>query len=183
MEVKDQELEKPVVADDTKGDEASGKDGGEAKNKELTVTQAQIDQMISDRLAREKKKADEDRQKAVDDAIAEERRLAKLSAVEKEKELELKKEKELTERERNLAVKENRSDAVEKLAELGVPTTFVDFIVTEDKDKTLERVNKLADAWSAALQKGIEDKLKGEPPIDPKKEEKDSVEIPVRNFL
>ena len=70
-----------------------------------TFTQDQLNEIVSQRLKEEKAKADETVKNAVAEAIAEERRQAKLSEEEREKEAKSKYEAELKARENDLILR------------------------------------------------------------------------------
>ena len=79
---------------DKKPADNNSESGEQGKTNETpkTLTQEQVDNIISNRISEERKKFEAEKQKAIDDAKAEEKRLAKMSADEKEKEDEPQKE-------------------------------------------------------------------------------------------
>lgn len=76
------------------------------------------------------------------------------------------KDNELAEKECNITMCENRTDAIEQLADLNIDTKLVDFIVNIDKDKTAANVKALAKAFNETVSKGVEAMLAGKTPTD-----------------
>lgn len=149
----------------TQDDSTENKDGEKnTKQTDAQKEQERIDKVVSERLKREREKFDKD----LADRLKKERddweRQAKLSAEEREAEERKKREQETKERERNIILRENRAEAKELLQENEIPTDLVDFVVNEDLDKTKENINSLKEAFTKAVEKGINDKLKGQTP-------------------
>ena len=140
--------------DDKKGEKDTSK----------TFTQEELDAKVSERLKRDREKRD----KEVADLIKKERdeweRQAKLSQEEKEAEERKKREAETADREREITLRENRADARERLQEKNISTDLVDFVVDVDADKTKENIDNLEKAFLKAVEKGVDDKLKGDTP-------------------
>lgn len=153
--------EEAKKAPDTNVDEPKA---DESKNQQPDPQKEQerIDKIINERLKREREKFDE-RLKA---ELAEQQRLAKLSAEEKEAEERKRREQETAERERGIILRENRADAREILQEKNISTDLVDFVVDVDPDKTKENINNLEAAFTKAVEAGIADRLKGQTPTD-----------------
>ena len=139
-------------------------------NKEVTAgkmfSQDELNKIVSQRLQDEKAKQDETLKNAVAEAIAEERRQAKLTEEEREKEAKTKREAELKEREQSITLRERRLQAQELLAEKNIPTDLVDFVVDLDESKTKANIDKLAKTYNKSVETGVTDKLKGTPPTD-----------------
>lgn len=145
-------------ADQTSDDQnkEQGKTDGEK-----TFKQTDVDAIVSKRLAEEQGKM----RKEMQDAIAKERkeaeRLAKLSAEEKEKELLSKAQKENEETSTKLAVRENTLDVKEYLDENGVDKDFAEWLVTPNKDQSMERTKLFIDKFTKAVQVGVDKKIEG----------------------
>lgn len=139
-------------------------------NKEVPAgkmfSQEELNTIVSQRLKDEKAKQDETVKNAVAEAIAEERRQAKLSEEEREKEAKSKREAELKEREQSITLRERRLQAQELLADKNIPIDLVDFVVDLDESKTKDNVEKLAKTYNKSVETGVTDKLKGTPPTD-----------------
>lgn len=131
-----------------------------------TFTQADMDNLAGKIRGEEKAKNDQAIKDAVAQAIAEERRQAKLSEEEREKEAKTKREAELKEREDNITLRENRVKAQEMLAKKNIPIDLVDFVVDLDATKMEEKIDTLAKTYNKSVETGVTDKLKGNPPKD-----------------
>jgi seryl-tRNA synthetase len=109
-------------------------------------------------------------QKQLEEALAKERaeaeKLAKLSAEEKEKEMLDKANKDLSERAKAVTLQENTLKAKSDLLDKGIPKELADFVVDVDEDKQNDKIERLTENWNVAIQKAVEDKLKGTTPKD-----------------
>lgn len=139
-------------------------------NKEVTAgktfTQEELNTIVSQRLKDVQAKQDETVKNAVAQAIAEERRQAKLTEEEREKEAKTRREAELKEREQSITLRERRLQAQEILAEKNIPIDLVDFVVDLDESKTKDNIDKLVKTYNKSVETGVTDKLKGTPPTD-----------------
>lgn len=131
-----------------------------------TFTQADMDNLAGKIRGEEKAKNDQAIKDAVANAIAEERRQAKLTEEEREKEAKTKREAELKEREDNITLRENRVKAQEMLAKKNIPIDLVDFVVDLDATKMEDKIEILAKTYNKSVETGVTDKLKGNPPKD-----------------
>lgn len=131
-----------------------------------TFTQEEVNLLISKRLNEASTKADERTKTAIAEALAEQERRAKMTEEQKLDEEFKTREDDIAEKERNITLRENRADAIEKLAELNIDTKLVDFVVDLDRDVTLQNVTKLSKAFNEAVSKAVEQKLSGKTPTD-----------------
>lgn len=131
-----------------------------------TFSQDEVNTIVGQRLKDVQAKQDEAIKNAVALAVAEERRQAKLTEEEREKEAKTKREAELKEREENLTLRENKIKAQELLSQKNIPIDLVDFVVDLDENKTKENIEKLAKTYNKSVETGVTDKLKGTPPTD-----------------
>ena len=131
-----------------------------------TFTQADMDNLAGKIRGEEKAKNDQAIKDAVAQAIAEERRQAKLTEEEREKEAKTKREAELKEREEQITLRENRVKAQEMLAKKNIPIDLVDFVVDLDATKMEDKIETLAKSYNKSVETGVTDKLKGNPPKD-----------------
>ena len=92
---------------------------GQAGSK--TFSQEQVNNIVSERLREVKAQQDETVKNAVAQAIAEERRQAKLTEEEREKEAKTRREAELKAREDDLTLRENKIKAQELLSQKNIP--------------------------------------------------------------
>lgn len=146
--------------------EAAPADTSGAPAKDKKFTQAEIDKAISERLKREKETND----KRLAETLRKEReaweRQSKLTEEQRAEEQRKAIESELSEKERNLALRENRADAREMLIEKGIDSNLVDFVVDVDSDKTKSNITELEAAYSLAVKAGVDKALAGTTPKD-----------------
>ena len=131
-----------------------------------TFSQADMDNLAGKIRREEKEKNDQAIKDAVANALAEERRQAKLTEEEREKEAKSKREQELKAREDNITLRERRVEAQELLKAKNIPIDLVDFVVDLDETKTKDNIEKLAKTYNKSVETGVTDKLKGTPPTD-----------------
>lgn len=138
----------------------------EDKNAGKTFTQADMDYLAGKIRGEEKAKQDDAIKLAVANALAEERRQAKLTEEEREKEAKSRYEAELKSRENELTLRENKIKAQELLSQKNIPIDLVEFVVDLDESKTKDNIEKLAKTYNKSVETGVTDKLKGTPPTD-----------------
>ena len=131
-----------------------------------TFTQADMDNLAGKIRGEEKAKNDQAIKDAVAQAIAEERRQAKLTEEQREAEAKSKREAELKAREDEITLRENRVKAQELLAQKNIPIDLVDFVVDLDATKMQDKIDTLAKTYNKSVETGVTDKLKGNPPKD-----------------
>lgn len=156
MEDKKEKLQEPEIPE--------GSDDGGSAGK--VFTQDDVNSIISQRLAKEASKFEQEKKIAVEKAKEEAERLATLSQEEKQKELTAKQEAELSKKERELRLRENKLDAQAKLDELKMPIKFAEFVVDEDANTTNERIEVLSTFWNKSLEEAVAKQLSGNPPKD-----------------
>lgn len=176
-------LESSTPNDSTK----EGNEGGKV------FTQSEVDKILSERLAREKEATkkeltnlkteyDSKIQDTVKQALEEERRLSKLNAEEKEKEMLERQAKENAEKERNLTIRENTLIATDKLVESGIQPekarALAKFLVNEKLEVQEQNVQDFLTLYNETVAVGVEQKMAGNPPKDvsPKSE------VPTKEF-
>lgn len=145
QENKEQERKEQVPVDEPK------KDQDVQEPKEKTFTKDEVEQMISDRIKREREKAEADK--------AEAKRLAKMNADQK-KDYEIDKQtKRAEEAEQKLARYEMQGQARKMFEESGVNVNDDDLslVVTSEAETTQDNVNKLI-----AFAKRIRENVKNE---------------------
>ena len=131
-----------------------------------TFTQEEVNEIISKRINEINTKNKANTEDAVNKAIAEYERKAKLTQEERDKEERSKRELALKEREDNITLRERRLEAQEELRKNNVPIDLVDFVVTLDADKTKANIEALVKTYNKSVEDGITAKLKGNPPQD-----------------
>ena len=138
----------------------------EVNNGGKTFSQDEVNNIVGQRLKDVQAKQEEAIKNAVALAVAEERRQAKLTEEEREKEAKTRREAELKERETNLTLRERKLQAQELLSQKNIPIDLVDFVVDLDEAKTKDNIEKLAKTFNKSVETGVTDKLKGTPPTD-----------------
>ncbi|BDR64428.1 DUF4355 domain-containing protein [Clostridium tetani] len=122
-------------------------------NKEKTFTQEELEKIISKRLERERKKADEEK--------AEAERLAKMSAEERAK-AEFEKEKRKFEEERKSFQKQQLElEVIKELTNKNLPTDFSKYLIAEDAETCMENIKTFETEFSDAIEKAVQERLKG----------------------
>lgn len=118
-------------------------------------TQDEVDAIVAAQVKREASKSEELTRKAVADALAGQERKSKLTEEQRLSEERKAKDDELAEKERNITIRENRADAIEQLAKLGISADLADFVINADKGKTSENVKKLEKAFNKAVEASV----------------------------
>ena len=131
-----------------------------------SFSQTDMDNLAGKIRAEEKAKNDQAIKDAVANALAEERRQAKLTEEEREKEAKSKREAELKAREDEITLRERKLQAQELLQAKHIPIDLVDFVIDLDETKTKDNIEKLAKTYNKSVETGVTDKLKGTPPTD-----------------
>lgn len=99
--------------------------------------------------------------KAVADALKEQKRLSALSEEERQKEETIAKEKNLSEREKAIEFKEKLAEVKDELLERKLPLVFAEFFVSEDSAKALEKIKDFDNSFKKAVQDAVDAKIKG----------------------
>lgn len=123
---------------------------------EKTFTQSEVNKMISERLARERKKFDEEKQEAAE--------LAKMNAAEKAEHAAKKREQELTARETAIQQKELRYEALNILEEANLPSKLVDCVDLTSAETSKASIDAIKSAWTEALTAAVDARLRSDPP-------------------
>lgn len=97
-------------------------------------------------------------------AEAERMRLAEMNESERADYQLKRREEALAERERRLMERELRAMAVEKLAERGLPSLLADALPYADEAVCLAAMDAVEQAFRAAVQTAVEERLRGELP-------------------
>jgi len=129
-----------------------------------TFTQAELNAHIETRLARERKEAAEKTKAAVTGAVTEAQRLAKMSADERAVHEREANEAAMKEREQGITKRELRAQALELLGEKGLPRELADVLPYIDADTTMAMLESVEKVFRAAVQKGVEERLKSTAP-------------------
>ena len=97
-------------------------------------------------------------------AKKEQERLSKLSDDERKAAELAANQKKLEEREKELQRKELKLEMVKVLSDRKIPVEFMDFLVADDNDSTLERIKSFEKQYKKAIENAVNEKLKGKAP-------------------
>ena len=119
---------------------------------EKTFTQSELDKILNKKFAQWQKKTEEAKQEA--------ERKAKLTEAEK-----LAEERKEFEAMRKQFEYEKRVNSTSKtLASYNLPVEFADFLIAEDDEATTQRVDLFKNAFNEAVEKSVNQRLKGNTP-------------------
>lgn len=96
-----------------------------------------------------------------DDQLSEAEKLAKMTKEEKNNYMQQKREKELTEREAAITRKELMAEAKNTLAGKSLPTVLAEVLNYADAEACNKSIDAVEKAFRAAVQAGVEERLKG----------------------
>lgn len=139
------------------------------KGSETTFTQEELGQKLSAERKSLTAKFEKEKQEAIKEAIAEYERKSKLTEEQKATEAQKAKEQALAERERQVTLRERKAEAMTILSEKNIPTAFVEYVLDEDADKMVEKIDALSKVWSDELNKGVKGAVSGNTPDDKNK--------------
>lgn len=129
----------------------------EQSQDEKKYTDAEVDEIINKKYAKWKAKREAEENEA--------KKLAKMNADEKRKYEYEQREKELLEREAEVLKKEMTSEAKTLLSERGLPLELVSVVDLTSADTVISSVNSIQQSFETAVQKAVEDRIKGGAPI------------------
>lgn len=133
----------------------------EELNKQL---QAEADRRVTKALETAKSKWETEYKAKLEEEREEAKRLAELTAEEREKELAAKTAKELEETKAKLRHFQLEQDTISRLAEEGLDISFKNFLIGEDETKTNENIKAFKEVFNAAVQDKVNERLKGKTP-------------------
>jgi hypothetical protein len=148
----------------TAGD--NGANGANGVQTPKTFTQEEVNAVLGKRLSEQEERLTKKFGEIVTTERTEAEKRAKMSAEEQQKAELDKQKKELEEGKVQLALGQNKLNAVTKLSELGIPVSFADYLVTPNTDETAERMQTFAKAWQLALGEAVKKELAGKTPTD-----------------
>ena len=129
--------------------------------------QAEFDRRVQKAINTALTNAQQKWQALADDKLSEAEKLAKMTKEEKAQYLQQKHEKELADREADITRRELMAQAKVTLAEKELPVGLADVLVYTDADSCNKSIAAVEKAFQEAVQKAVEEKLKGGKP--PKK--------------
>lgn len=128
------------------------------KNKEY---QAEFDRRVQKAIETAKGKWDA----LMDDKLTEAEKMAKMTKEEKAAYQKKKEEQALADREAAVTKRELMAEAKNTLAEKNLPVELADVLDYKDADSCKTSLETVEKAFQKAVQKGVEDRLKGDKPL------------------
>ena len=122
-----------------------------------TFTQEEVDKIVAKRLAREKKDIEEKIEKERKEA----EELAKLSEAEKQRKLFEKEKAEFEETKRAYEKEKLLNETQKQLSQRNLPISMAKHLVGENAECTLENINEFEKDFNSALEKMVNERLKG----------------------
>lgn len=120
------------------------------------LLQAEVDRRITTALKKQEKKNQE--------KIKEAEKLAQLNEEEKYKYQLEQREKALEEKERKMALMENKAEASNALNSRGISISLADLVVAEDADTMMENIKLLEEEFKKSVKAEVEKRLAGNAP-------------------
>lgn len=171
-------LDIQLFADDNSGD-GSGNDGdqgtgqdnqdsGEGGQETKTFTQEELDKIVQGRIAKERKAWE----KHLEDEKTEAQKLETMSEKEKKKYQEEKRIKELDDREAAITRRELTAQAKVQLADKGIPTELAEILNLTDAESCKKSIEIVEKAFQSAVEKAVEERIKGREPMKKAKDAK-----------
>lgn len=150
-EILDEQFDKDLEQTDKGNDKEDTKqDEPETDKKQKKFTQEEVEKIITQRLAREKKKL-----------MSEAEKLASMTEKERE-EMKRKKELEEFENERKAFEREKLELQASKiLSKEGLPVEFASLILADDAEGTKANIDTFKKTFQDAVEKAVNEKLKG----------------------
>lgn len=143
----------------TEAGASAGSDEGDAEPPK-TFSQADVDRII----ARENAKWKRQQEKAIETARTEAEKLASMSAEQRAQAEREKRESELAKREAEITRRELHAQALETLAQKGLPSDLASMLAYTDADACNASIDAVEKAFRSAVQKGVEERLRGNAP-------------------
>lgn len=158
-----EEINATVSTESTETVDTQGNvDSVQEEKHERTFTRAEIGKMLS---AERSKWEAEQEAKENEAKENEAKKLAKMNADEKQKYQLDQREQELADREKAIARKELTAEAKAMLSERDLPVELVNVVDLTSAETVSQSVAVLQKSWEQAVQKGVQEKLKGGAPM------------------
>lgn len=154
--------------DDDQGTGQDNQDSGEGGQETKTFTPEELDKIVQGRIAKERKAWE----KHLEDEKTEAQKLETMSEKEKKKYQEEKRIKELDDREAAITRRELTAQAKVQLADKGIPTELAEILNLTDAESCKKSIEIVEKAFQTAVEKAVEEKIKGNAPIKKAKDAK-----------
>lgn len=137
---------------------------GTETQSEKTYSQSEVDALLQSEVDRRITSALKKQERKNQEAIQEAKKLASMNEADRFKyELE-QREKAIAEKERQLALAENKAEASKILSEKGISAALVDFVVAETADEMNEKIKILDKEFKKSVKAEVEKRLAGSTP-------------------
>ena len=123
--------------------------------------QAEFDRRVSKALATQKAKLEASQKQAIEDALTEAQKLAKMKDDEKAEYERQKREDDYNKRMADLTARELKATAKDNLASEGLPLELADVLNYTDADSCNKSIEAVKTAFQSAVSKAVNEKLKG----------------------
>ncbi len=138
----------------------AGAEGVEATEEEKTTyTKEEVEALLQKEGDRRVTEALKKAERKNAEKIKESEKLAQMNATEKYEYQLSQREKAIEEKERQLALSENKNEASKILAEKGLSLSLVDFVVAEDATEMDSKIKLLEKAFKASVKAEVEKRL------------------------
>lgn len=147
--------------------------------------QAEFDRRVQKEIDTAVSNAQKKWQLLTDDKVSEAEKLAKMTAAEKQQYLEQKHQKELDDREAAINKRELMATAKNTLADKGLPQDLAEILVYTDADACNKSISKVEEAFNAAVEAAVQERLKGGDPMKkaPKTDPNKTLEQEIMNAM
>ena len=152
---------------DGQGNDDQGNDG-QTGQETKTFTQEELDRIVQGRIAKERKSWE----KQLEEQQTEAQKLEKMSEKEKKKYQEEKRIKDLDDREAAITRRELTAQAKVQLADKGIPTELAEILILTDADSCKKSIETVEKAFQTAVQRAVEERIKGREPMKKAKDVK-----------
>lgn len=152
---------------DGQGNDSQGNDG-QTGQETKTFTQEELDRIVQGRIAKERKSWE----KQLEEQQTEAQKLEKMSEKEKKKYQEEKRIKDLDDREAAITRRELTAQAKVQLADKGIPTELAEILILTDADSCKKSIETVEKAFQTAVQRAVEERIKGREPMKKAKDVK-----------
>ncbi|WP_179134074.1 DUF4355 domain-containing protein [Halobacillus massiliensis] len=156
--------------DDTSDSDTDQDDTNDSDdNQDQSFTQSDVDSAVSKAvdkaLKNREKQFEKEKQRAIDDAKKDAKEYAKMTKSEQEQADFEKRKKALDDRERDLNLKQLRTEVEVNLKEEGLPSDFAESLITlEDNEKIKESISNIKKTFDEAVNHAVKEKLRQDPP-------------------
>ena len=152
-----------TTSEDNTNDQDGNNEDDQQDNNQQTFTQEDVDRIVQGRLAKERRSWE----RQLEEQKTEAEKLASMSEKEKKEYQEKKRIEDLDAREAAITRRELTAQAKVQLADEGIPTELAEILNFTDADSCKKSIETVKNAFQKAVEKAVNEKLKGGNP--PKK--------------